>query len=359
MVLTTEIVLPGIGLAEKMIVFALTAGHQQQRFPIGHVVDLLDRHEQIIGSTHVAEFPGLGDHIEHRTAKQAHLAPVLERQLQDHRHAVNRAGEGGDDHPALRLCHVAIEIGEHGTLRRTEAGHLGVGGIAEQTEHAFVAVMGETGQVEMLAIHRRVVEFEIAGEDDRAHRCGDRQREAVGHRVGVADEFHREVLTHPHHITGPDGLQRGAIGHPRLIHLSGEHRQGQAGPVDHRNIEVLEVVGDATDVIFMTVGHDHAADALLVLTQKARVGQHHIDAVHAIAGKGQAGIHQHQVIAVLEHTGVLADLMQSPEGNHTQTGLLSSGSALAGLGDRRGHGGESEIKRNNKGVIACQPWRQV
>ena len=298
--------------------FALATGHQQQGFPIGQITDLLDRHKQIVGGTHVAQLPRLGDHVEHRAAQQAHLAAVLERQLQDHRDAVNRAGKGGDDHPAFGLGNVAIQAGEHRALRRAETGHLGVGGIAEQAQHTLLAVMGQAGHVEGLAIHRRVVELEVTGEDHGAHGGGDGQREAVGHRVGVADELHREVLAHLHHIARGDGLEDGAIHHTGLLHFSGEHGQGQPGPMDHRNREVLEVVGNATDVVLVTVGHDHAADALLVFAQIAGVGHHHVDAMHAITGEGQAGIHQHDVVAVLEHTGVLTDLVQAPEGDHPQ-----------------------------------------
>ena len=36
----------------------------------------------------------------------------------------------------------------------------------------------------------------------------------------------------------------------------------------------------------------------------------------------ETGVHQHQIVAVLEHTGVLADLMQTPQRNHLQAGFL-------------------------------------
>ena len=83
------------------------------------------------------------------------------------------------------------------------------------------------------------------------------------------------------------------------------------------------MVRDATDMVFMTMGHDHSADAFLVLAQERRVRQHHIHAVHSVAWEGQTGIHEHQVVAVLENTGVLTDLMQTPQRNHPQTRVLS------------------------------------
>ena len=88
---------------------------------------------------------------------------------------------------------------------------------------------------------------------------------------------------------------------------------------------MFQVVGDSTDVIFMTMGDDHAADPLLVLPQKGGVRQHNIHAVHPFGGEGESAIHQHQIIAVFEDAGVLADLMQTAEGNHPKTRLLSLG----------------------------------
>ncbi len=134
--------------------------------------------------------------------------------------------------------------------------------------------------------------------------------------MGVADEFHREMLAHFHHIAWPNGLKSGAIGDTSLIHLSGQHRQGQPGAINHRNIEVLQVMSNATDVIFMAMSHNHAANPLLVLTQKAGVRQHHIHPVHAITGESQTGIHQHQIIAVFENTRVFSNLMKAAKGNH-------------------------------------------
>jgi hypothetical protein len=96
-------------------------------------------------------------------------------------------------------------------------------------------------------------------------------------------------------------------------------------------------MGDATNMIFMAVGHDHSTDSLLVLTQIAGVGQNDIDAVHAIAWEGQSSIDKHDLIAILEHTGVLADFVEASQGDHTQGLLLVGGSFWSVLA---GHSGE-------------------
>ncbi len=140
--------------------------------------------------------------------------------------------------------------------------------------------------------------------------------------MGVANELHREVLTHLHHVSRTNGLEGGAVGDTSLIHFSSEHGQGQTRPINHWDIEVLEMVCNSTDVIFMTMGHDHAANPTLVFTQEAGVGHHYIHPVHPVTGECQTGIHKHQIVAVLEHAGVLADLMQATQWNHSETGLL-------------------------------------
>ena len=82
-------------------------------------------------------------------------------------------------------------------------------------------------------------------------------------------------------------------------------------------------------MVFMTVGHDHAANALLVFAQEAGVRHHHVHPVHAIAGEGQTGVNQNQVVAEFKNTGVLSDLMQTTQRDHPQGGLLGLGTVGA------------------------------
>ena len=124
------------------------------------------------------------------------------------------------------------------------------------------------------------------------------------------------------------------------------------------------MVGNAPDVIFMAVGHDHAANPLLVFAQIAGVGQHHVDAMHAIAGEGETAIHQHQVIAIFKNAGVFTNLMQTAEGNDPQDGLFIGGLGTAGAGntgDRIGwaHWGKGKGRERDAGLNATPPDRCV
>ena len=78
------------------------------------------------------------------------------------------------------------------------------------------------------------------------------------------------------------------------------------------------MVGNATDMVFMAVGNDHAANALLILPQITGIWQHHIYPMHAIAWESKARINKHQVVAVFKNTGVFANFMQSSQGNDPQ-----------------------------------------
>ena len=72
------------------------------------------------------------------------------------------------------------------------------------------------------------------------------------------------------------------------------------------------------------MGHDHAADTLLIFLQITRIRHNNIDAMHAITGKGKAGIHQHDVVAIFKNAGIFADLMQAAQRNHTECRTISA-----------------------------------
>ena len=93
--------------------------------------------------------------------------------------------------------------------------------------------------------------------------------------------------------------------------------RGQAGAVDG-HIDLLEDVGDGPDMVLVAVGDEQTADAVLVLGEVAHVGNDKVDAVHIVAGKGHAAVHDDDLAAVLIHGHVLADLVQPAERDDLQ-----------------------------------------
>ena len=102
-----------------------------------------------------------------------------------------------------------------------------------------------------------------------------------------------------------------------LLELQADQSRGQAGAVDG-HIDLLEDVGDGPDMVLVAVGDEQTADAVLVLGEVAHVGNDKVDAVHIVAGKSHAAVHDDDLAAVLIHGHVLADLVQPAERDDLQ-----------------------------------------
>ena len=71
-------------------------------------------------------------------------------------------------------------------------------------------------------------------------------------------------------------------------------------------------------MVLMAVGQEDAADLLLVFHQIADVGNHHVDAVHVVIREAHAAVHHDEVVSIFEHSHVLADLIQTAQGDNFQ-----------------------------------------
>ena len=120
------------------------------------------------------------------------LRPTAAGDVHDLLDARNRAGEAGDQHLARRRAAQLLDAVPHGAFRRRVAGPLDIGAVAEERQHALLAVARKGVQVERLAVDRRRVHLEIAGVDDHAHRRADGQRHAVDRAVRDVDELDLE-----------------------------------------------------------------------------------------------------------------------------------------------------------------------
>ena len=71
-------------------------------------------------------------------------------------------------------------------------------------------------------------------------------------------------------------------------------------------------------MVLVAVGDEHSPDPLPVLDKVAEIGDDHVNAVHIVVGKAHAGVHHDHVVAVLVHGHVLADLVETAEGDDLQ-----------------------------------------
>ena len=82
--------------------------------------------------------------------------------------------------------------------------------------------------------------------------------------------------------------------------------------------ELLHGIGDGADVILVAVGDEHALEPVLVVDQVGKVGDHEIHAVHVLVGERHAAVDDDHILAILDDGAVLADLIQTAEGNNFQ-----------------------------------------
>ena len=80
-------------------------------------------------------------------------------------------------------------------------------------------------------------------------------------------------------------------------------------------VELLHGIGNAADVVLMTVGQEHAADFFLILDKVRHVRNDKVNAVHVVFGKAETAVDDDDILAVFQNGHVLADFVESTEGN--------------------------------------------
>ena len=226
------------------------------------------------------------------------------------------AGEGGDDDALGAAGELPYERGAHGLFTQGVAGTLHIGGVGKQRQNALLTQLAEAGQVDDLAVDGRGVDLEVAGVNDGAHPRVDGEGRRVGDGVVHMEELHLE-LAGLHSLARLHGDELGGVQQSVLLQLQLDEPGGEAGAVDG-GVDLLEDVGNGTDVVLVPVGDEHAPQAAVVLHQIADVGDDAVDAVHIVPGKGHAAVHDDDLAAVLIGGHVLADLIETAQRNDFQ-----------------------------------------
>ena len=154
-------------------------------------------------------------------------------------------------------------------LRFREAFAIDVRAVSEQRQHARTAELSEAVDVEVLPVDRRLIDLEVAGMHDRPGRSVKRERQAVGHAVGHAEEFDFTV-SNAHTLPGLDRHKAIAGIDAVLFELRPHERQSQRTAVDGA-IDQRPVIGNAADVILVSVRQHECRRAWLALLQVRQV----------------------------------------------------------------------------------------
>ena len=245
--------------------------------------------------------------------------------------AVHVAGEHGDDDPTVRPLEQLVEGGCHFLFRHGVARALGVGGIAQQGQHALLPQLGQAAQVDGRAVHGGVVHLEIAGVDDGAHRGFDRQGACPRDGVVHVDELHGEAARMDHVAFG-DHVQRSNVLQPVLLQLVLAQRQRQFRAVD-RGGQVAQHVGHRADVVLVAVGDEIAPDLLPVVLQVTGIGNDEVHPGHILPGKNAAEVDHDDVILIFKYRQVLADFAKAAQRYDLQfRRFVFSGQAITSFG---------------------------
>ena len=87
--------------------------------------------------------------------------------------------------------------------------------------------------------------------------------------------------------------------------------------------EVHEQVRKGARVVLVAVGDHDAAKLVLVLENVGVVGKHEVDAGLVVVGKHETGVNEHHVVAALEGRHVLADAVETTQGDDPEGRCLS------------------------------------
>ena len=102
-----------------------------------------------------------------------------------------------------------------------------------------------------------------------------------------------------------------------LLQFEPDETGGKAGAVDG-HVDLLEHVRDGAHMVLVAVGDEQAPDPGPVLDEVADVGNDEVDAVHVVPGEGHAAVHHDDLAAVLIGGHVLADLIETAQGDDFQ-----------------------------------------
>ncbi|GCC47477.1 hypothetical protein chiPu_0031564, partial [Chiloscyllium punctatum] len=206
-------------------------------------------------------------HTLHGAADYDHLAVGRVRGVDYRPHPGDIGGEGRDRDPALGgLDQLLDGSGDLGLRGRAPVAH-GIGGIADQRQHAFVAELPQPPLVGRLADHRGRIDLPVAGVQHGADVGLDRQRVRFRNRMRDRNEFDVEradIDPAARRDHGDRDLRRIALGGAFGL----EQRRRELRRVDLA-AKLRPEVDDRAEMILMGVRQHEAHQVVALLLQEA------------------------------------------------------------------------------------------
>ena len=125
------------------------------------------------------------------------------------------------------------------------------------------------------------------------------------------DGFHGETAQLDLLLRG-DFHELGLARKAELFQLVPDQAAGQAGAVDGQ-VELLQQIGNAANVILVAVGDEQTLDLILILHHEGEVRDDQIHAVHVAVREDKAAVHDDHIAAALVHGHVLAHFTEAAQ----------------------------------------------
>ena len=221
-------------------------------------------------------------------------------------------GEGGHDDLLVRLGEDVVEHGADLVLVTDHPGHLGIRGVHAEQVHALVAESREGPQVGDAPVDRQGVDLEVTGDQHIAGTGADHGRHGVGDGVVDGDELESE---------GPVGGRLALRDHTQhgadavLLEFGVDEGEGEFAAHQWDVVAQAQQVGNAADVILVTVGEHQGDDVVESVLDVVEVGQDEIDARLVLLGEEDTAVDDEQFAVNLEDGHVAADLAEAPQGH--------------------------------------------
>src|SRR5208283_1283339 len=196
----------------------------------------------------------------HRAAQEDRFSPDLVRTFRNGLDPGDMGRERRNDKGAFIILvtgdGISYEI-PGDPLARAPAGPVDIGALHDKREHAFLSNLAEPGKIRGFPDHRRPVELEIAGIDDRTVRGVENRCHSIDDRVLGPYEFKHKMLRD--RVPLP-GLEREElVVDPELL-LARDllpYQFRRVGRGDDRRVVPVRKLWDRPDVVEMPVGADN------------------------------------------------------------------------------------------------------